>query len=53
MSKLKKLKKIDTFKPRLETIYETQNEQREQAIEVAKNCPDEIKNKNIRYLLKN
>lgn len=32
--------------------YSKKQEQRQQAIEVAQNTPDEIKNNNIKYLLK-
>ena len=52
MSKLKKLKDIDKYSPRVESVYESVKNNREQALEVAKNTPDEIKNKKIRYLLK-
>lgn len=52
MSKLKKLKDIDNYKPRVESVYEAVKNIREQALEVAKNTPDEIKNKRTKYLLK-
>ena len=33
--------------------YEMQNQNRLQALNVAENTPEEIKNKNVKYLLKN
>lgn len=51
MSKLKKIKDIDNFKPRIETIYESQKSLRQQALEIAQNTPEEIK-KPIKYDLK-
>lgn len=51
MSKIKKVKDIDNYTPRLESIYESQKSKREQAIKVAKSVPDEIK-KPTKYDLK-
>ena len=43
MSKLRKLKDIETFKPRLETIYQERKTEREKAIETANNCDPKLK----------
>ena len=51
MSKLRKLKEIESFKPRLETIYQKCKAEREKALEVSKNTPEEIK-KPTKYDLK-
>jgi hypothetical protein len=51
MAKLKKLKEIESYKP-IHTVYEQEKSNRDKAIETAKNTPDKIKNKKIRYLLK-
>jgi hypothetical protein len=51
MAKLRKLKEIETYKP-IQTVYENQKSNRDKALETAKNTPEEIKNKKIRYLLK-
>lgn len=51
MARLKKIKDIDTFKPKLESVYQSQKSNREKALEVAKNTPEELK-KPIKYLLK-
>lgn len=51
MSKLKKIKDIDNYKPRFESIYETQKNLRQQALETAKNTSEEIK-KPVKFDLK-
>lgn len=51
MSKLTKIKEIDAYKPRLESIYEKQKNDREQAILNAKNCDPKLK-KVVKYDLK-
>ena len=43
MSKLKKLKDIDNYKPRVESVYESVKNNREQALEVARNCDPKLK----------
>jgi hypothetical protein len=52
MSKLTKRKTIVEVGKRCPTNYEINKSNRDKAIEVAKNTPDEIKNKKIKYLLK-
>jgi hypothetical protein len=52
MAKLRKVKEIETFKPKLESRYEQTKSNREKALEVANNTPDEIKNKKIKYDLR-
>lgn len=43
MSKLTKIKEIDAYKPRLESIYEKQKNDREKAILNANNCDPKLK----------
>jgi hypothetical protein len=52
MGKQKPRKTIVAVGKRLFTNYEIQKDNRLKAIEVAESTPEEIKNKNIRYLLK-
>jgi hypothetical protein len=52
MSKLTKRKSVVEVENRCPNHYEIQKENRQKAIEIAENTPDEIKNKKIRYLLK-
>ena len=51
MSKLRKIKEIESFKPRLETIYQERKNEVQKALEVAKNTSEEIK-KPTKYDLK-
>jgi len=43
MSKLRKLKDIDSYKPRVESLYERQKNNREQALFNAENCDPKLK----------
>lgn len=52
MSKLSKRKSIVLIGNRIDTTYERQKIITLTAKEVANNTPDEIKNKNIKYLIK-
>ena len=52
MSKLQKRKTIVEVGKRCPTTYELTKNNREQALKVAENTPDERKNKNVKYLLK-
>ena len=52
MSKLSKRKSIVLVGNRIDTTYERQRNITLTAKEVAENTPDEIKNTNIKYLLK-
>lgn len=52
MSKLTKRKSIVEVGKRCPTNYEINKSNRDQAMKVAENTADEIKNKKIKYLLK-
>jgi hypothetical protein len=52
MSKISKRKSTVLVGNRIDTAYEMQKNNRLQALKTAENTPDEIKNSNVKFLVK-